>query len=75
VSFRRPVDERVGRLVLAWVFAPAAYFLVLQWERQLLAEVFFAGAVLLAPVLPTAVLLAIGAVGWATARRVTQWSS
>jgi len=75
VTFRRPVDERVARIVVAWVFAPAGFYLIVSWARELTTQVLFFGASLAVPLLPTGVVLAAGAFGWATARRVAPWAS
>jgi hypothetical protein len=74
VTFNRHLDEVVARIVLAWVFAPAGFYLALSWGRRLCAQVLFGGAPLATPLLPTGVLLVIAAFGWATARRVARWS-
>ena len=75
VVFRQPVDELVARMVLAWVFAPAGFYLALSWGRKLCAQVLFYGAWIFAPLLPIAVMLLAAALGWVAARRVTRWSS
>lgn len=75
VVFRRPVDELVARIVLAWVFAPAAFFLTVRWAQKLGAQALFWGAPIVAPFLPIGVMLLVAALGWSMARRVARWSS
>lgn len=73
VTFRRPIDETVARISLAWVCAPAAFYLAETWALKLLFQVLFGSASLMAPLLPFLVLLIVGAVGWYTSWRVSRW--
>lgn len=73
VTFRRPIDETVARVSLAWVFAPAAFYLAVSWADELLVPVLFGSASLMTPLLPFLVLLIVSAVGWYTSWRVSRW--
>jgi hypothetical protein len=73
VTFRRPIDESAARILLAWVFGPAAFYLAVSWALKLLFQVLFRSASLFAPLLPFAALLILSAVGWYTSWRVSGW--
>jgi hypothetical protein len=73
VTFRRPIDATVARVVLAWVFAPAAFYLMSSWSLKLLFQVLFGSAGILMPLLPFAVFAIVGALGLRTAVRVARW--
>ncbi|MHB1195118.1 MAG: hypothetical protein ACYC6F_19005 [Longimicrobiales bacterium] len=73
VTFRRPIDATVARIVLAWVFAPAAFYLMSSWSLKLLFQTLFGSAALLMPLLPFGVFAIVGAIGLRTAVRVARW--
>lgn len=75
VTFRRPVDERVARVMIAWVLAPFGFYLVTTWLRRIHVQVLFGSSGLAAMLVPYVVLGLIAAVGWVTAWRASRWIS
>lgn len=75
VRFRRTVDERVARLVLAWLFAPAAFFVVVTWVRRVQVQVLFGSSGLAAMFFPYVTFALIATVGWVTAWRASRWTA
>lgn len=73
VTFRRRIDERIGRFLAAWVLVPATGALLLSWQGRLMWRAMFGGAgpgTLLLPILPLGV---VACVGWWAAWRLLRW--
>ncbi len=76
-SFRRPKDERVATVILAWVIVPTSYWVVFSISLDAQVSVLFQGEppiLILVPVLP---LILAGMLGWRAARRLereTAWT-
>ena len=75
VTFRADVDERLAHVLLAWVFAPATFFLVTQWARRIVIHVLFGEGALVRILLPYVPVAIIAAVGWVTAWRASRWTA
>lgn len=75
VRFIRPTDERVARIVTAWVLAPTLYFFVSMWAQELRIDVMRGSAPVPVVALPFLAVALASAVGWVAAWRVARWTA
>lgn len=73
VMFRRPIDGRVAHIILAWLLAPALFFLAVSWTHEIRADALLGGSGPLFILLPYAPFLVVGVLGWAMAVRISPW--
>jgi hypothetical protein len=73
VRFRHAVDERVARIVVAWVVAPSLFFFSTTWAQEERINTMMGAGPVLVVLLPFIAVGLVGGVGWYAAWRSYRW--